>query len=317
MQCQYSDGVTVASFNAPRVDDAVRLAVVADTHLCENEDSYQKVYRPTSVFERVVKDINDRDVDATVSVGDLTLEGRKAEYGLVESAIAHLDAPFVSVPGNHDVRKTFDSHPGIPVTEFADRYAPDGLPFATDIGGQTILGLDSASAAEVSDSHDGFVGESQTEWLDRRLGDGGDPIVFVHHNLPGAIDQFDDYRQAADPSLGTPPVLEAPAPLVDVLSAHDVSLVLSGHLHLPMVATSSGVRELLVPSTATFPQGYYLLDVEPTGTDVRYVPVTSVAEAREAAAKRRSLRPKAAALCEMAAARLSTLPLHDEATTGQ
>lgn len=305
----------MAEFDSPQADRSTRLAIIADPHVCVDEEGYDKIFKSTTVFERTIADINRRDVDYTISVGDLTLEGRAEEYDIVDAALRDLDTPFASIPGNHDVRKSFDSHAGISIDDFADRYAPGGLPFVVETGGVDIVGLDSSSAEAVSDSHDGYVDDSQVAWLDGVLDDTDDAIVLVHHNLPGALEQFDEYREAVDPSLGTPPVLREPGPLVDVLSAHAVPLVLSGHLHIPAFATTDAVREVLAPSTCTFPQSYLLVEIDRSGTTVEYVPVTTVDEATTAYTRRSRLKPKAKALTAMASVRLSTFPLYQESTS--
>lgn len=303
---------TMAEFASPRTDRPLRLAVIADPHVCVDENANDKLFQSTTAFERTIADINAQEVDYALSVGDLTLDGATAEYDIVDDALEDLSAPFVSIPGNHDVRNTFDSHPGISIEEFTDRYAPGELPFVVETDDLAIIGLDSSSADAVADSHDGYVDPAQVDWLDDVLEEVDEAIVLVHHNLPGALEQFDDYRQAVDPSLGTPPVLREPDALVDVLSAHDVPLVLSGHLHIPAFATTEGVREALAPSTCTYPQGYLLVEIDQRGTTVEYVPVATAEEATTAYTRRSRLKPKAKALTSMAAARLSAFPLFEE-----
>jgi 3',5'-cyclic AMP phosphodiesterase CpdA len=298
----------LGSFGRPRTETQIRFGIVADPHVPVDEHEHAKLYKPTTMLERVVADSNRRDIDYLFSVGDLTREGMSEEYGALDDVLDALEVPFASVPGNHDVPNDFDTHEGLSIERFQDRYTPGGLPFALDVGGLCVLGLDSASAAAVADSHDGYVPEPQLAWLDEALDGANEAIVLVHHNLPAAIDQFDEYRQVVDPSIGRPPVLRGSGAFVDVLSQHDVSLVFSGHLHIPGVATTASVREVLVPSTCTYPQGYLLVETDTSGTDVRFVPVANRSEAVAAYHQRCVLRPKAAALAGMAATRFSTLP---------
>ena len=74
-------------------------------------------------------------------------------------------------------------------------------------------------------------------------------------------------------NLGGEREAEQVAWLDDTLERHDVSLVLSGHKHIPGVAQTRGVWETMAPSTCTFPQGYLLVNIGPSGTDVSFVPV--------------------------------------------
>lgn len=303
----------LATFDRPRSEQPVTLGIVADPHVAVDETEHQKLYKPTTMLERAVADCNRREVDYLFSVGDLTREGVPEEYDVLDDVLEPLDAPFGSVPGNHDVPKEFDSHDGLPITRFSERYAPDGLPFAIDLEDLTVVGLDSASAASVLASHDGYVPEVQVAWLDDVLDGATNVLVLVHHNLPGTLDQFHEHQQVTDTEVGSPPVLRQPNPLVDVLSDYDVPLVLSGHLHIPGLANTGSLREILVPSTCTYPQGYLLVEVDSAGTSVHYVPVATQSEATEAYHERCALRPLAAQLTEMAAIRLATAPLSHEA----
>lgn len=113
-----------------------------------------------------------------------------------------------------------------------------------------------------------------------------------------------------------PPVLREPDHLVDVLSRYEDSLVFSGHLHIPGLARTNSLREVMVPSTCMYPQGYLVVAVDPAGTSVQYVPVAMQSEAVEGYYERREFRPMAAALADMAAARLANTPLdHDDQRT--
>lgn len=302
-------GTQLATFDRPRSDRPVQFAVVGDPHIPVDESAHAKLYKPTTMFERVVEDVNNRDVDRLLAVGDLTREGVSDEYDAFDDVIGDLNVPFAAIPGNHDVPNEFDSHPGLPVDRFAERYAPDSFPFVIDVNGLPVVGLDSSGADVVADSHDGYLPESQLTWLDDTLDEVREAVVLVHHNMPAALDQFDEYREVVDPSLGRPPVLREPAGFVDVLTGHDVPLVLSGHLHIPGVTRTENVREVLVPSTCTYPQGYLIVTIRSSGTSVQYVPVATSAEAMKAYHQRRELKPKAAALSGMAASCLATAPV--------
>lgn len=310
-----SDGIVLARLTRLRTDRPTSLAVVADPHLPASGEESAKTYKPAEMLARSFDDCDRRGVDYVVSLGDLTKDGHTEEYDHIDAVLDELETPFLSIPGNHDVPKTFDAHQSLPVSSFTRRYADGTLPFVQHVGDLSLIGIDSASSSVVEDSHDGHVPRDQVEWLDDRLAETEVPIVLVHHNLPDAIDQFNALRQQIDPELGTPPVLRDPKPLVDVLSSHDVPLVFSGHLHIPGFATTAGVNEVLVPTTCTFPQAYLLVNVDEAGTTVRYVPTARVSESEQAHVRRRNLKPKAAALTVLASARLSSFPLRDDDTS--
>ena len=72
---------------------------------------------------------------------------------------------------------------------------------------------------------------------------------------------------------------------------------------------------MTTPATGSFPQGYFLLDVGPAGTVVRYVPVADVEGMTEAHVARASAGATSAGFTSFAAARLASLPLVDEFVT--
>lgn len=302
----------MARFRRPIADRPTTVAIVGDPHIPRESVDSLKLYQPGTFLERAVEDVNDRSVDATLFVGDLTMDGFHEEFDRFDRIVADLDDPWMAIPGNHDVPKTYDDHESPSVSNFQRTYAPDDYPFTASYGDLDILALDSASSDDVLDTHDGVVGERQVAWLDDELARATNPVVTLHHALPPMIEQFDEYRDAVDPELGQPPVLRNPQPLVDTLQKHDVPLVLTGHLHIPSIAELGATREVNAPATSTFPPAYLLLEVGPSGTVVRYVPLGDVTELRTTLVRRRDLKPKADALVSMASARLARFPLVDE-----
>jgi len=133
-------GTELATFDRPRSDRPVQLGLVADPHVPVDDTEYQKLFAPTTMLERVVADATRREVDYLFSLGDLTKDGAPAEYEVLDDVLEALDVPFASVPGNHDVLKEFDSHDSLPVSRFADRYTPEGIPFAIDLADLTAVG---------------------------------------------------------------------------------------------------------------------------------------------------------------------------------
>ncbi|MFC4447754.1 metallophosphoesterase family protein [Halorussus aquaticus] len=313
--------VTLARFAAPRTDTETALAVFADPHLSTDKEGTWKAYHRTEDRLRAaVADANDRGVDGVVVAGDLTEDGRPADFDGAADALADLDAPFVAVPGNHDVPKSFKGHDTPPVEEFAERFAPEEFPFRTRFGGVDVLGLNSASApdGELDATHDGAVSEDQLAWLESTLPETDAALVVSHHNLPGLDSCVGEEGYAPHPPVG-----DAPA-FVDALAGHD-ALHLSGHVHLPAAVSGAasrtadgrdqragGVRGLVCPALSSFPQAYVLAEVGPAGTTIRLVPVadeTGVEEARELAENHSE---RSADICEMVETQLSDLPLVDE-----
>lgn len=109
-----------------------------------------------------------------------------------------------------------------------------------------------------------------------------DAVVVAHHNLADAASHASPVGIEAHATVGNADAL------ADVLAAHDVPLVVSGHAHWPAVGDVQGVRELLAPPVCSFPQAGLLLDVAPEGTTVTLLPLAdrSGLEAAYAAAAR-------------------------------
>lgn len=308
-------GSVLAHLDRPRAATPTRFAVIADPHLSTREAGTSKLFEYTGPHLRgAVEDIQDRDVDAVLSVGDLTKDGEPWNYDAFDAIIADLDAPFYAVPGNHDVPKDGDDHETMPVTAFADRYAPTGdLPFVVEVGDVPVVGVNSSGSATVlSDSHDGRVIAEDVTWLADTLPHLQDPVLLTHFNLPAMADQLRAHRDHVEPEMAIPPVLRDPQPFVDTLDRHDVPLMLTGHLHLPSTAKMGRVREVMAPTTCSFPQAYLLVDVDESGTVIRQVPCTDHPGLRTGFNERLNDTVTARGLTAMAAVRCADFPLVDQ-----
>lgn len=307
-------GSVMARLARPRAETPTRIAVVADPHLSTRESGTSKLFDHTERHvRRAFADIEGRDVDLTLCVGDITKDGEPWNFDRFDELLADLSTPFRSVPGNHDVPKAGDDHEGLPLSEFVARYTPGSLPFHERVGGVDLVGLNSAGDGELLfDAHDGLVTERQLDWLDETLPGLEAPLVAVHHNLPAMSAQLEAHRDAVEPEMFVPPIMREPERFVETLRAHDVPLVLTGHLHLPSAAEMDGVRELMAPTTCSFPQAYLLVEVGPAGTTVRYVPIADTQGMQLGFRERRNDSVTARGLTGMAAVRLAQFPLVDE-----
>jgi len=307
-------GSLMARLEAPSTDTRTRLAVIADPHVATRAEGTSKLFEHTlEHFERAVRDADARDVDAVLSPGDLTKDGEPWNYDAVDDALAELSAPFYAVPGNHDVPKKRDEHETMPVSGFAERYAGGELPFRARVGGVDLLGLNSAGTRErLYNTHEGAVPPNQLDWLARELADSEAPLVLTHFNLPAVSDQIPHHRDTVEPEMAIPPVSRDTDALLEALSAGTDPLVLTGHLHLPATGVSEGVREVMAPTTCSFPQSYLLVEVAPEGTTIRLVPVTDRSGMAYGHRARSGDSVTARGLTAIAAARLATFPLVDE-----
>ncbi|MFD1642764.1 metallophosphoesterase family protein [Halohasta litorea] len=305
---RHSASTVMARLAEPTAARHTRFAIVADPHVSTRASGSPKQFDRTEArFETAIEDINSRGVNAVLSVGDLTKDGAPWDFDRVDDLLSELDAPFLAVPGNHDVPKTFDDHRSASRGRFVDRYTPGSLPYHVGINGVDVFGLDSAwmPDGDLRESHDGRITDSQLGWLASRVESADCPIAFTHHNLPPTARQAEASGVASGIDMSTVPIMRNGGAVMETLAAAGVPLVLTGHIHLPGVAfhgqqptepaagtitptadplvsrptaDSATVTEITAPSTCTFPQAYLLVDIDSRGTTVRYVPVASERE---------------------------------------
>ncbi|MFB6218709.1 MAG: metallophosphoesterase, partial [Halobacteriaceae archaeon] len=289
-----------------------RLAVLADPHVATRAEGTAKLFDRTERHLRnAVADIRQRDVDAVLSVGDLTKDGEPWNYDAADAILADLEAPFHAVPGNHDVPKAGDDHEAVPVSGFADRYSPDGaFPFSTTVGGVDVVGINTAGTATfLHDTHDGALDPDREAAVQEALDAADSPVVLTHHNLPATFDQLRAHRGSVEPEMGIPPVTRHGDCFVETLAAYEPALLLTGHLHIPATAHQGGVREIVVPTTCSFPQAYLTLTIDPGGTVVRFHPVASRDGLRYAFSVRSRDSATSRGLTAVASDRLAAFPL--------
>lgn len=312
MPARPHSGQVLARLERPTATDPTRLGVLSDVHLATDATGTWKVFHRTERHLRAAVDaVNDRDYDGVVIAGDLTRNGNPDEFSLFDE-LAGFDPPAVAVPGNHDFPTAFDEHDSLPIGAFEDRYTPGGLPFHVRFGGLDVFGLNSHAATPdaPAETWDGRIDAAQLMWLDEALSESASAadtsIVVVHHNLPATGMLYERYS-AELPVEGSVPGFSNPEPLVDLLVSHDVSLVITGHLHFPALERADGITELTVPAVSSFPHALVELAADERGTVVRLIPLTdsdgmveSIAHGLE---KDRVL---------LSAAQLATLPLVDD-----
>jgi DNA repair exonuclease SbcCD nuclease subunit len=304
----------MARLATPTAETETTLALIADPHVGVRSEGTSKIFQHTERnLRNAVEDINARDVDVALSVGDLTKDGEDYNYDAVEEILADLEAPFYAVPGNHDVPKAGDRHETMPVTEFADRYSPSGaFPFQLEVDDVDLVGVNTAGSREyLYDSHEGGLGPD-ADAVRETLAAADDPVVVSHYNLPAMFDQLRAHRDHVEHTMGIPPVTRDGETYVETLADGDTSLLFTGHLHVPATAEQGGVREAMVPTTCSYPQAYLTATVGPDGTTVRFHPVAGREGIRHGYAVRSKDSTTSRGLTAIAADRLARFPLVEE-----
>ncbi len=183
----------------------VTIAHISDPHLGSQ-------YFVPNLMNRVIVELNEMAPDAVVVSGDLTTEGYRPEYKAWLAYAERIDAPLLTVPGNHDSRNVGYVH-------FEDLIGP--RMWSTDIDDVRIVGVDSSEP----DLNEGKVGRVHYPWISKEFTAPSSLKIFVlHHHLlpiPGTGRERSTVMDAGD--------------LLEVLIHAGVDVVLSGHKHVPYV----------------------------------------------------------------------------------
>jgi 3',5'-cyclic AMP phosphodiesterase CpdA len=176
--------------------------------------------------------------------GDLTQRARTREYLAAAAFLRSLPAPWLAVPGNHDM----------PSFELVERFANPWRRWREFVGPETepawsddqvaVVGLNTARRGGFDFRWErGRIGGSRLARLEARLA-AVPPhllrIVVAHHPFTAPADS------------PRAPLVGGVARALAAFARHGVRLVLSGHLHLPDVTRLAGGDILLVQgATAT------------------------------------------------------------------
>jgi Icc protein len=183
----------------------VTLAHISDPHV-------GSPYFVPNLMNRVIAELNELQPDVVVCSGDLTNEGYRQEFKNWIAYAERIQAPILTVPGNHDSRNVGYLH-------FEDLLGP--RMWTEDVGNVRIVGMDSSEP----DLNEGKVGRMHYDWIRRAFEHPAALKVFVlHHHLlpiPGTGRERSTVMDAGD--------------VLEVLTHAGVNLVLSGHKHVPYV----------------------------------------------------------------------------------
>ena len=157
--------------------------------------------------------------DLVVASGDQTQRAKPREFEQALSFLEQIDAPFLAVPGNHDVPQFRVWERWLaPLAAYRKHFNNDLEPVFENHK-IFVVGVNSAIRSTVKD---GRVTRNQRQRLATRLASAGDrwKVVVLHHELvPG-------------PDASARKTLSGAAGLADILAEFEVDLVLSGHLHI-------------------------------------------------------------------------------------
>ena len=243
------------------VSAGTRVAVLSDMHVTRNDcGSWRLYHRTVDRLQTALSSASERNIDLIVVAGDLTRNGEDSEFSAVSAQLHTASAPVVCVPGNHDLPSPDNSRKQNAVSTFVNEYVGESFPFSCRFGDIDVIGLNSMDTTDHNVAS-GAISQSQLDHLDTALSSADSPIVVSHHPLTeswSAETSFspDQFRLTNAPDV------------VQLLYEHDVSLVLSGHIHWPLVGSVGQLHEVVSPAVCSYPQAYLLIDITPTGTTV-------------------------------------------------
>jgi Icc protein len=300
-------GPIMAEFARPCADRPIRLCVIADPHIAANTTgTWKMAHRSEPLFARALATATRLDPSVTLLAGDLTGDGRPDSFHVVDSLLSEFDADWVAVPGNHDVPKAFDGHDP-PSPAFETRYG--ALPTSIEAGSVTVLAMNTASAPDHSlrTTWGGKLGEQGRRWLRDRLTTVETPVIVFHHNVGALPDAPGDKYQHFQ--------LEDAEEVTEILSAHDVPLVINGHHHVPAINAHGATMEVIAPAVCSYPQAMLSVDIDQDGTIIRLIPLATQDEV--AAARRAAVtgKPLATGVAQLVDRRIDTLPLWQRSAT--
>ena len=216
--------------------------------------------------EAAAQRIHDEAPDLVIAAGDLTLDGKMAEFDAAAAWLRGLPSPRLIVPGNHDTPFVGPRELWVrftrPWRRFRDRFGPeDGVDWRGP--GVTVASLNTARAAQLRwNWSKGAVSSRQI----RRVGEvlkaapSSDlKVVVCHHPL---MEVFGGPMTAR---------VRGGVKAANQFVQAGADVVLSGHIHLPFVTAipfGDGKAQLVGSGTLSRRErgaapGFNLIDVEP------------------------------------------------------
>lgn len=235
---------------SPRADQRVRIALLADLHLTESaRNTAKQLHRARTHFDRATASLDESPPEAVYILGDVYHATGEPPKDRFEEACTALDAPVTLIPGNHDLA----------ADAFHERCAARAYPRVETHHGVRIGCLDTTARG------DGAVPN-------------GLDIALTHYPLSATLEANRQRCRAIDPGVETLEITRSAEAAETVLARDPPALVVSAHLHVPLLSYSESWVEVSAPPLCTYPQGYLELEIDSAGTVLSFVPVADAPE---------------------------------------
>ncbi|HPA18433.1 MAG TPA: metallophosphoesterase [Verrucomicrobiae bacterium] len=250
--------------------EGTRLALMSDIHWGPMTLTNQTVYR--AHLDQAIAAINAADVRLVLVAGDVTEKGNSGDLAEVRKQLQKLRAPFLCVPGNHDVgnkilpgkRATTKNDVSFArIKQYESVFGP--ATFVREEGGLRVIGINSSLFGS-------GLPEERAQWelLESELaGPAAKPSLLLCH-FPLFVAGEDE------PGGGYWNIEPEPrARLIRLLKRGGIKTVLSGHKHAPITHQVDGISYITTPPVsfglprAKQPEGWTLVEMSPQG-EARY-----------------------------------------------
>ncbi|MEO0374367.1 MAG: metallophosphoesterase [Cyanobacteria bacterium P01_A01_bin.17] len=250
-----------------------RFGVISDLHIglphtiADSPHRFHLVELSVSALEAALTHLTQLDLDFLLIPGDLTQDGEPDNHTWLSQRLAQLPFPSYVIPGNHDVISPLPTDTCIGLQEFPGYYPkfgyqnPEQLYYTCTLRpGVRLIALNS-NQFDLKGHQLGIIDDPQLGWLQKVLEGTADELVLVmvHHNV---LEHLPDQTQNP---VGKRYMLDNAPQLIDLLQAHSVQLVFTGHLHVQNIAHQNGFYDITTGSLVSYPHPYRVVQVQQQG----------------------------------------------------
>jgi 3',5'-cyclic-AMP phosphodiesterase len=213
------------------------IAQISDLHVGGEEVAALYRLDTRSALRAAIDQVNALPArpDLCLVTGDIVENGTLAEYRMARDELDRLAMRWVSIPGNHDARRTMREAFAGSASVFEDG---DFLHYAIDDTPLRVIALDSV----VEGRTHGALCEARIAWLMEKLAQAPErPTLLVLHHPPFAT------RQPAIDGV----CLAQPGDFAALVSQYQcIEAIVSGHVHRAIFSRVAHVQASSCPSTA-------------------------------------------------------------------